>query len=82
MSENALPEQSLSPVSTVAWTEGVERLDGYKVEIEIERTDADEVGLLTAIDGHGSELSFYWSTRQAVEVARRLLNAAAKDWRS
>lgn len=54
--------------------------EGEKIDLEVERTDRNEVAFHTFIDGKGSYLSIYLNREDAIEVARRLLNEARPDW--
>ena len=51
-------------------------LEGEVANVEIERTEPNEVALHTFIDGTGSHISLYWTREQAIEIARLLLNEA------
>jgi hypothetical protein len=55
-------------------------LDLEDINLEIERTDRNEVAFHTFIDGEGSKVSIYVNREDAIEIARQLLNQARPDW--
>lgn len=52
-----------------------EDLEGYPVNVEVERTEPNEIALHTFIDGEGSRASFYVDRETAIDLASHLLQA-------